>query len=622
MDPESNLLMSAGGRLGRDTLVYGVAIGVALPFGLASVVVFTRFLTPSEYGHLAVLLVCSALLTVLYNLPTLMGTISVAYGASGDEDIDDDRPAALSADRTGEALMTGLVFTVLTAALPTAPLIVVAPAIADMLSGDELTTAVRWAAASAAAGAVFRLLLHVPRMEHRPGLYASLSTLRPVFALTIGAVLVASGQGPEGVLAGLALGTSLAVVCCLLATTRSYAPRVSLGLVPDIAKESRRTAPLVGSIWTLQNMDLLLLSRYASDAVVGNYRVANRLAALVLYGVCAFLMAIGPVQRTSLFMAAHDAAGRIRVSGLLVRYFTIGGIYTVLLVALSADAMFLLAAPGYRDAAPLIPLIAAGFVTFGLTRVLARTAPVQDAFGKTVRSMVAAAAGFVPLCLLFVVLAGDIGAAAAMPITMLGACAWWAALITRAEQRLDPGWPRILTATAVATGCYGLATATEPLPDGWRVVAEGVVALLVCPALFVATGAVPLRHLRPLRFVVVSAVMPGRRDEQALRRNVERLNGSDLLELRKAIVISRSATARRMTGPTELEGFVEVLRQVGGLGTPGPQDGRLGTHLIAGGTYSERQARADALRKSGVKPADLYRLETVFERVRRLVPTS
>lgn len=620
---DSDLLMSAGGRFGRDAVVYGIAIGVALPFGLAGVIVFTRYLSPSEYGHLAVLLVGSALLTILYNLPTLMGIMAVAYGAGAGADEDADADAGDSAPvlggRSGETLTTGLVVTLATAAPPTIVLALLAPQIAGLIAGPELTNAVRWAVLSAAAGALFRLVLNVPRMEHRPVLYSWLSTSRPAFALAIGATLVIGGRGADGVVAGLAIGTLLAAATALAVTITSYAPRVSLDLLPAILKHGWRTAPMIASTWTLQNVDLLVLSRYASDAAVGSYRVANRLAAFVLYGVSAFLMTMGPVQQTSLFKAADDTVGQLYVRGLLVRYFAIGGIYIVLLVALASDALFLLAAPAYRDASALVALIAAGFITYGLARVLGRTAPVRRRSSKSIRGLAVAAVCFVPLCFVLIPLAGREGAAAAMLVTTAGLCAWWALLTARAPERLDIGWPRVLAAAALATACYGLSVVTG---DGWRVAADAAIALLVCPGLFVLSGVVPLRHVKPLASIVGASVRPGHRKDVALQRRIAELDGSDLLQIRKGLVISSSANARLMARPNDLEHFVHVLRQIGHVGEKRAHDGHIGAHLVLGGSYAEVQARAESLRARGVDAAELYRLEDVFARTRRVMPLS
>lgn len=618
---DHELVVTAGGRLGRDTVIYGIAIGIALPFGLAGVAIFTRYLTPSEYGHLALLLVGCALLTVLYNAPTLMGTLSVAYGAGAEDDeagSAEDKPGAV-AGRSREALTTGVVLTLATIVPPTACLLALAPEVAAFIADPGLATAVMWAAVSAGAGSMLRLVLNVPRMERRPAVYTTLSTLRPALALAIGWWLVAMGHGPEGVLAGLAIGTAVAALITLLMTGPSYAPRPSVALVPLIAIRSWRHLPIIASTWTLQNVDLLLLSRYASEAAVGGYRVANRLAAFVLYGVSAFLMSMAPLQQSSLFKAAHATGGEMRVRGLLVRYFTIAGVYIVFVVALAADTMFLLAGPAYRHAATLVPLIAAGFVTFGLVRVCGWIAPVPHRGALAIRSMSVAAICFIPVCIVLIELAGDVGAASAMLLVTFGAAAWWAWRIGQADMRGEVGWPRVFVAVAVAVACYGMSAATTTAGAGWRVAIDVTVAVFLYPAALILSGAVPIRHLRPLTSIVSAAMPTPRRANHALKRRIDELDGFSLMQIRKALVISASGNADVLAHPSDLEQFVRALRQIGDIGDAGVHDGEIGTHLVRGGTYVELQARAESLRQRGVDAADLYRLEDVFQRASRLV---
>ena len=70
-----------GLRLSRDASTY--LIGALISFGLAliSIIVVTRFLSPAEFGELALLIVFAAFLTVFYNVGILQGTFSWVLGS-------------------------------------------------------------------------------------------------------------------------------------------------------------------------------------------------------------------------------------------------------------------------------------------------------------------------------------------------------------------------------------------------------------------------------------------------------------------------------------------------------------------------------------------------------------
>jgi hypothetical protein len=86
-------LTRLGVRFGRHTATYASGSAVSLVLGFASFAILTRFLAPDEFGVLAVLLLFSALLTVLYPLGLLQGAFAWVFGSSGEEETDDSRGA-------------------------------------------------------------------------------------------------------------------------------------------------------------------------------------------------------------------------------------------------------------------------------------------------------------------------------------------------------------------------------------------------------------------------------------------------------------------------------------------------------------------------------------------------
>ena len=88
-----------------------MAAGTSIVSGLLSVAILTRYLAPNQFGNLAVLLVCSSILTLVYNAGSLQGTFSWVFGAGGEEgEVADDSARAYAPDRR-RALGTGFVIT-------------------------------------------------------------------------------------------------------------------------------------------------------------------------------------------------------------------------------------------------------------------------------------------------------------------------------------------------------------------------------------------------------------------------------------------------------------------------------------------------------------------------------
>lgn len=184
---------------------------IALFLALVNVAVITRFLDPAEFGELALLLTYSAFLTVLYNLGTLQGIFMWVFGASGEEDMGEDTTESATGSKR-RALGTGLVTVLGIAAIGTALVVALAPRLADLILGDSSKAdLILIAAASGAAGAVWRLVSNILRMERRPRDWVILNAVRPVLVLGVAIPLVASGGGVEGAIIGTAVGSWLSV---------------------------------------------------------------------------------------------------------------------------------------------------------------------------------------------------------------------------------------------------------------------------------------------------------------------------------------------------------------------------------------------------------------------------
>src|SRR5262245_61281735 len=98
VSPQGGALSRLAARVGAHSLVYILAAVTSVIAGLASLVIFTRYLRTAEYGELALLLALSSIATVLFNAGSLQGTNSWVFGSGGGDDdaldVTSDHPAA------------------------------------------------------------------------------------------------------------------------------------------------------------------------------------------------------------------------------------------------------------------------------------------------------------------------------------------------------------------------------------------------------------------------------------------------------------------------------------------------------------------------------------------------
>lgn len=373
------LLTLTGGRVTRDTTIYVLGLLAVGPFSLVSVAVLTRVLRPGQYGDLALLLVFAGYLTTLYNTGSLHGTFMLVYGASEGEGDDIGEGVGITSTPK-RALGTGVLLTLMIVSAGTVVCFALAAPIAGLLLGRHgvhATALVRWAAASAAAGSLWRLTVNVMRMERKPVRFSIFNALRPLFVVGGSVPLVLLGFGLQGALAGTTLGTLVATAACIAAAHRSYALAFSWHDAKEIVVRGAKVVVPVVCLFIVHNADVVLLSRYAPAREVGIYRVASRFAAVPSYFASAFTMAWAPLERGVMFQSTYRHVGEERVRGALLTYFLLAGLTLVMLLDVASPGLVLLAGPQFRSAAPLIPLAGAGFVCYGLYIVLVRVVKVE-----------------------------------------------------------------------------------------------------------------------------------------------------------------------------------------------------------------------------------------------------
>ena len=225
-----------------------------------------------------------------------------------------------SAGRSGSAL----VLTVGVASLGTLAISFGAEWLAQLplgLSSDA--EALRWAAVCGATGAVWRLLLNVPRYERRPRLFLGLSITRPVVVVGLSIWLVSAEPTVSRALIAMAIGNAAVCVIALAITVRQLPPRLRSRRHRGHLQPWRLLHPgdrrVLGHPQRrpLPGVDLLL------DAEVARYRVASRIASGVSYFVSAFLMAWMPLSRTSLYEAVSRERGLTEATARILTYFMI-----------------------------------------------------------------------------------------------------------------------------------------------------------------------------------------------------------------------------------------------------------------------------------------------------------
>ncbi|UGS38807.1 oligosaccharide flippase family protein [Capillimicrobium parvum] len=631
-----------GGILSRNTAIYAIAMCSVFPFSLLQLAVFTRFLEPAEYGELALLMFFSGLSTMIMNLVTLQGALIVTYGHSGDDGGDDgmgDGGGDMGAVDEGLgtqqlvkdrqlALTTGVWIMVAVMVVVTVPVFVFATPIAGFLIHDpEGGSLVQLAQVSAIAGSFFRFMHNLLRMERRPWWYVVAAVMRPPLVVGLAVYFVVTAhEGVRGAVLGTALGTAISVLLCMVVARKNFRWGFSRHYVRRILVGGAPASVMHISMWLMHNADTFFLSRYSPNSQVGLYRLASRLASIPSYFVSAYTTAYPPLERTALSAATYEReGGSTHVKRYIFTYFILCCLSLVVIMSITADLLVLIAAPSYRDASKLIPILAVSFTMYGFFSIILRFSSIKHSrFWRITSSImgVALLAAFSPL---LIPPLGAYGAALAVICSMGCVLGLLLFLAARSSDPFVPQWGRVgrgflasVVSWAVGTQLAAAAESINP----WLHPLLGLVGLILLPVGLVVSGAVPYYHVPVLRDIVWAALPhPSRRHHVVAR--VPRLPAR-----RRAVL---EAIVRENKPPAQVaaeehitldEVYVRLsraVRQVAEQEAPEELDGQIGDYLLL--RVNESTAAQDAmvlrLKEAGMDTYALHHIESAFDELRR-----
>ena len=451
-------------RLAKHSAIYGLGGLVSRVLAILLLPLYTRYLSPSDYGAIETLVAASAVLVTL-----LRAGISSAFFRFY-FDAEDD---------TGRTRVVRTAFwftmTMSTAAL-IAGLAVAGPISQLLFSSGDRAGLVRAAFIGLWAQMNFEQITSLFRVEERSLQFAVASISNVLITIVMTIVLVVGfGQHALGVIVGNFIGT-LTVYLVLLAYRR-----YQLGLEFDrrlLREMNRFGLPLVPAaifLWGINFSDRLFLVRYVGQDEVGLYSIGVRLASAIVFLQFAFRTA-WPAFAYSI---KSDDEAKQTYAWVLTYLVLITCWISLALGVLSPWLARLLTKPEFYGGARVVSLLAFAGVAFTAYTVVAigvgRARKTQ--FNWVVTGV--AAALNIGMNFVLVPRYGMIGAA----ISTAAAYSAMFVLMTLNAQRVFPApyqWRRVATAAGVAVAL--------DVTGEWAGVGLGVAVALVI-AYPVALGA-------------------------------------------------------------------------------------------------------------------------------------
>ena len=427
-------------RLGRHSAIYGIGGLVSRVIAVLLLPVYTRYLSPTDYGQIETLLA----LTTVMGLVLRAGITSAFFRFYFDETDDDGRR---------RVLRTSFWFTMGGATLGLALLLVLAEPVSSLLFGTgDAADLVRAAGVALWATVNYEQLTALFRVEERSVAFvcASLANIFLTIGLTLLLVVVYE-QGPLGVIVGNLSGTLIVYLSLLGYRREQLGLEFDRGLLREMNRFGVPLVPTALFLWVTNFSDRFFLVKLADVAEAGVYSVGVRIASAMVLLLTAFRTA-WPAFAYSI----RDEDEARQTYAYVLTYLTVVTAWVALALSLLAPWLVdLLADDAFGEAADVVGPLAFSTVAYAAYIVVAigvgRARRTQ--FNWVVTGI--AALVNVALNLALIPAYGMIGAAIATVAayaTMAVGMAWWA-------QRIYPvpyQWRRVGTAALAAVGLAAL----------------------------------------------------------------------------------------------------------------------------------------------------------------------
>ncbi|HEX3174412.1 MAG TPA: oligosaccharide flippase family protein [Solirubrobacterales bacterium] len=425
-------------RLATTGAAYTAASILSKLIAVALLPLYTRYLTPADYGAAEVMFAAVVSASIIVRLGTIEALLRFYYREGED-------PARVVAGS-----FAALFWLSTAAALLALPF---AGPISEALLDRSAPDLARISIGGLWVLTMVEYLLTLFRLEERARAYFVTTLINVLAAIGLTVVLVVGkGEGARGLLIGSYASGAAVALALIVIHWRRLSLRIDVPLVRRMMRFGLPTMPAELSLYLLNFVDRIVIVRAAGLAEAGLYSLAVKFAQGVNVLVRGFQLAWPPLA----YSIREDGEAR-RVYAAVVTWFAAGCAFVVAGMWLfSRWIVRALAAPEFFDSYEAIGLIATGVTLYALYMVLV---VILGRTGRTEFNFPAAGAGLVANVALNVLLVpplGIVGAGLALVASYLVVLA----LMYGFTQRLFPvpyEWGRLVrvvvtTAALVAAG--------------------------------------------------------------------------------------------------------------------------------------------------------------------------
>jgi O-antigen/teichoic acid export membrane protein len=339
-------------ELGRHSAVYGFGSLVSRFIAVLLLPVYTRFLSPADYGLIETLIALSAVLTVL-----LAAGVKSAFFRFYFDEGDKRRVIRTSFWFTMASGTAGLV----------AGLALAGPISQLLFDTSEHADLVRAAFVGLWAHVNYEQMTALFRVEQRSTAYLIATLIN--LGLTVGATLllvVVLDQGPIGVIVGNFTGTLLVYAGLLAYRREQLGLELDRGLLREMNRFGMPLVPSALFLWALNFSDRFFLVWLSGPREVGLYSIGVRMASAIIL----FLAAFRTAWPAFAYSIEDDREAKRTYSFVLTYIVVITSWMALALGVLSPWLVRLLTTEAFYEADRVVAPLAFAAVAFGAYMVV------------------------------------------------------------------------------------------------------------------------------------------------------------------------------------------------------------------------------------------------------------
>lgn len=338
--------------MGRNWVLYGISSVASRLVGFLLLPVYTRVLTPEEYG-------IRAMVTLGVDIVGMLCSLGIGVAMARFYAGDGER-------RRPEAVSTGFIVGATVLAMGVAIALTMAPLLASLVLGDRMYAHyMRLGLVSLYALNVFELGLVGLRIRQRAGTVALFSLAALCGSVTLNILFVVLLRwGVEGILYSEIITFAVMALILTVRTLRDFGRRVSWMLARQIVAYGAPLTLMPFAWLAINRSDTLFLAHASSLAAVGVYSLALQYAQVLLVAV---IFPFRDVWDVNQFLLDATEEGR-RLYRRIFHLFTTLVIGTALAGAIVApEVIHVMAAPVFHGAASVVPVLLAAHVVTGMS---------------------------------------------------------------------------------------------------------------------------------------------------------------------------------------------------------------------------------------------------------------